>query len=276
MTGKEKIDIIIFGGQSNMQGSTGSFPTEPPAENCIEYKFLTDSFEQLKHPVGETIGDLILSQAAEGNGSLVPSFCREYSKTKGKVLAIHVARGATTIEQWLKGTEIVDGVTKKVVSGDLRYGTLRDKCLAGIKKAKENFKVNKIYFVWLQGESNAVSFTTSKDYTDMLLTLKNQLKQDLGIDKFAIIQVGYFCAYAPWLEGKKPFEIKKQADEEIMSAQRNICKVDSDFVFLTDITAKLSVDGKYLNEKECGPHYNNEAMIIIGTEAGKALAKLDI
>ena len=51
------MDIIIFGGQSNMQGQTGEMPPiNEPVEGALEYRFEGDSLIPLQLPVGEDIG----------------------------------------------------------------------------------------------------------------------------------------------------------------------------------------------------------------------------
>jgi hypothetical protein len=248
------MDVIIFGGQSNMQGSTGQVGSSK-AENCLEYKFLTDEFVSLADPVGEVIGDYLLSAPSKGCGTLVPAFCKAYAKKKGSAVAIHCARGNTTIAEWSAGTA--------------RYKALIEKAKHGIMRARENFETGKVYFVWLQGESDALNKNTEDGYLKSLIEFKNDLKKDLGIDKFGIIKVGYFAEYAPW----KP-DAGKAEDETIMHAQERAVKEDKDFVMLTEICAKLSVKQKHLNPKEYGPHYNNHALDIIGKKAGKALSKI--
>ena len=153
----ENVDLLIFAGQSNMQGETEGLPSlNNPISNAFEYKFLSDSFILLQHPVGEDIGDGILSGATNGCGTLVPDFCDEYAKsTSKKVVAVHTTRGATTISQWLKGTD--------------RYNCMIKKINSSLKKAKENYKIDKVYFVWLQGESDAISGTTQENYEKMLI-----------------------------------------------------------------------------------------------------------
>ena len=248
------MDVIIFSGQSNMQGSTaqkGSYR----AENCLEYKFLTDQFVSVVDPVGEDIGDKLLCAPARGCGSLVPSFCKAYAKKKGSAIAIHCAKGNTSISEWKKGTE--------------RYSALVEKARKGIIRAKENFEVDKVYFVWLQGESDALNKNTEDGYLESLVQLKNDLKDDLKIDKFGIIKVGYFAEFVPW----KP-DANRENDETIMLAQERAAKEDKDFIILTDICAKLSRKSKCLNPQEHGPHYNNKALALIGKKAGKTLSKI--
>ena len=248
------MDVIIFSGQSNMQGSTGQ-AGRSRAENCLEYKFLSDEFVSVVDPVGEDIGEDLFCAPTAGCGTLVPSFCKCYAKKKGGVIAIHCAKGNTAIAEWGPKTE--------------RYKALVRKVKRGITRARENFEIGKVYFVWLQGESDALIKNTESSYLNSLIDLKIALKKDLEIDKFGIIKVGYFAEYAPW----KPNSTKLD-DENIMRAQERAAKEDDDFVILTNICSKLSVKAKFLNPNEHGPHYNNRALEIIGKRAGRALSKI--
>lgn len=243
------MDILIFSGQSNMQGQTESNPNDKIVNNAKEYKLLTDSLVDLKNPVGEDIGDLLLSSHL-GNGSLIPYFVKSYvDKTNHEVIAVHASKGATIVEQFLKSSPI----------GVDRYNKLVEKVKGAFKKANS---IEHIYFIWLQGESDAINKTTYDTYIKQMIELKNDLKEDLGIEKFAIIEVGYF-GYI--VHGNYDY------DEIIMKAQEDLPNIDKDFVILTDICKKLSLDDEYINPDAAG-HYNNKAMRIIGETAGKRLA----
>lgn len=254
----ENIDILIFAGQSNMQGETEGLPEiNEPVNDAFEYRLISDSLIPLKHPVGEDLGENSLLAAHKGCGNLVPFFCDEYVKTTGKkVVAVHTARGSTTISQWLCGMELFLGMVEKVVSA--------------IKKTEENYKIDKIYLIWLQGESDAIDGTSSANYEKMITDFKNSVKQEIKIDKFGIIQVGYFCRVAGWLEFSKNGEGILR-DEEIMNAQYNAVQNDKDFIMLTDICKTLSMDSEYMNPY-VGGHYNNKGMSLLGKTAGKQLA----
>lgn len=251
------IDILIFGGQSNMQGQTEGIPCPNHIiDHALEYRYLSDSFVPVKHPVGEDIeGDLLWG--AHRCGSLVPDFCRAYTESIGhEVVAIHAARGNTALHEWLKGTP--------------RYDCAVQKIKAGIQKAKSIGTIGNIYYIWLQGESDTLSYTTSDAYKQMLTTYKNDLKEDVGIHAFGIIEVGYFCSRVSWLTDRTLNEARA-CDEQIMQAQEQIVLEDSDFIMLTQVCKTLSLDPTYINPNADG-HYNNAAMTIIGTEAAKALA----
>lgn len=82
MHGDKKMDILIFAGQSNMEGSTGEKCAEPPVEGAFEYRYLTNELKELKNPVGENINGGVLTQSELGNGSLVPFFVKSMKKER--------------------------------------------------------------------------------------------------------------------------------------------------------------------------------------------------
>lgn len=240
------MDVIIFCGQSNMQGQTEGLPQENEVvQGAKEYRALTNSFVELKHPVGEDMPNEFIKAAHNGGGTLVPAFCRTYIEKTGKeVVAIHVAKGSTTIAEWLKGTQC--------------YHYAKEKILAGLKKAREEGTVERVYFVWLQGESDGVIKTSKEEYLQRLIALKNQLKKDVGIDKFGVIRVGYFA-------------LAKEDNEAIFSAQEEAVKTDEEFIMLTRICEELSKDSFNKEFMSVYGHYNNKAQDMIGTAAGGTL-----
>ncbi len=261
----EICDIIIFGGQSNMQGQSECLINRETVDGCLEYRYITNEYVPLKDPVGEYIKtngtkgelftkDLILNEdefiiwlnnialgASGGNTSLVPSFCRSYRKKSGNnVIAVHAAKGSTRIEQWL---------------GDsLSYKYLVKKASLAIEGCKNK---GKVYFVWLQGESDALAATSAEVYEKKLIELKNKLKRDLAIDKFAIIRVGKFA--------------NDDRDLEIMKAQEAVCSNEGDFVMLTRITSELNDKKEFMNPNVKG-HFSAKGLELIGETAGAALA----
>ena len=236
-------DIIVFGGQSNMEGQTEGLPSpNEPMRGVMEYRFLTNSVIPLVHPVGEDMNPAI-EGANDGFGSLLPDFCKMYKAVTGReVLAVHAAQGATRIDEWLPGTD--------------RYAVALKKIRAAEKAAGE---IGHVFYVWLQGESDAIARVPRDTYLARLIEYKNALKRDAGIEKFGIIRVGYFTDH--------PVD-----DEAIMEAQEMASADDGDFLMLTRITAKLSRDPAFLNPGAAG-HYNNRAMTVIGETAGRALAE---
>ena len=274
----QKADVIIFGGQSNMQGETERLSNTNVVENAVEYKYLTDTLVPLHNPVGEDIRfdgkpgepftketnqsewlqNHVTGSSAFGYTNLVPSFCEAYVQETGRnAVAVHIAKGSTRIEYWIPETDA--------------YNLLIKKASAAVKKAKENFEIGNVFFVWLQGESNALKQTPEQEYLDNLIRLKNGLKKEVGIDKFGIIKVGYFAINAGWVSGER--EEKKVWDETIMSAQEKAVERDNDFIMLTRICPELSLGTEYMNPYVVG-HYSAAGLEKIGAAAGKALGKL--
>lgn len=244
------VDLLIFGGQSNMQGQTECDPRDKEVTGAKEFRFLTKSFVPLKNPVGEDIGEMLLASHL-GHGSLVPYFAESYrEKTKRDVICVHVAKGATVISQWLKSD----------TEGKDRYAKLIEKVTACRELLRE--EVGRTYFIWLQGESDALSKTTEDVYLSRLRELKKDLEEDLGIDKFMIIEVGYFASH---FDGK-------DADEAIQRAQEKAAE-ENGFAMLTDIAKELSLDFVNMNPEAVG-HFNNASMKTIGKVAGEMAGEI--
>lgn len=258
-------DLIIFGGQSNMQGQTEALSECEEVAGAQEYKFLEDALVPLRNPVGENIlydgqkGDPVvkghdsqkwlsrhaLGGACYGHTNMVPSFCRAYLKdADAQVVAVHAAKGSTEIKDWLPQT---DG-----------YNMLVKKARAAIEKVKAQGMLGHIYFVWLQGESDAIFRNSKAHYMEQMETLAQALRNDLNIEAFGVIRVGAFTNDA--------------RDEEIISAQSEICKANSFFVMLTEIAVELNKNPVMMNP-EVGGHYSAKGQETLGEVAGAALAR---
>ena len=245
-----------------MQGQSECLSENETVPFAFEYKWLTDEITPLKNPVGENITcdmkngytftkdtihkewiDIhVAGSSCYGNTNLVPSFCRAYtSLTKREVVAVHVAKGSTEISYWLKG--------------NVGYDVLIQKSNAAINKIVPE----RIFFVWLQGESDAINGRTKEYYKNNLKKLCDDLKKDVCISKFGIIRVGRFT--------------NSPSDDEIILAQDEICKDDPDFIMLTDIATTLNGIPEYMNPFVRG-HYSAKGLEKLGTEAGKVLATL--
>ena len=256
------MDIIIFGGQSNMQGESESC-TPGVIANAYEYKFLDDSIVSLENPVGEDIlrdgrpgrrymgskdstwtDDHVFGSACFGNTSLIPKFCEAYIASTGvEVLAVPVAKGSTFIGTW-----IPDGYGHEL---------LIQKAQAAIRKAKNSgYKVEHIFFVWLQGENDAIIENSKEYYKEKIVLLNEVLKEKLQIEKFGVIRVGRFT--------------NDDRDLEIITAQDEICKENEDFLMLTTIATELNTQPEYMNP-DCPGHFGTRGLELLGEVSGKML-----
>ena len=245
------MDVLLFGGQSNMRGTSNSFPQDKiELKDVYEYRFNEKEVIPLKHPCGEHIGEDLLHRASDGNGCIIPDFCRAYLVARPvKIMTVHVAKGGSMLCEWEEGSE--------------RYEAAKLKMLEAIEAAKKIEDVEHIYYMWLQGESDAVYKTSEKEYYDRLIAYKNALKKDLGIEKFGIIRVGYFS------------KENEEDDHAIQRAQEKCVKDDKDFLMLTRVCEFLSKDQFFINPLHRG-HYNNNALAIIGNCAGEYLSRYAI
>lgn len=232
------MDIIIFGGQSNMQGESESL-TRGITEEAYEYKYLDDSIVELQNPVGENIrydgtagrvyqesddfwvSEHVLGGACFGNTNLVPKFCEYYrEQTQTKVLAVHVAKGSTQIKDWLPETDGYEMLVKKA--------------------------------------SAAITYKTTAYYKENITILNDTLKKELGIEKFGIIRVGRF--------------VNDERDDRIITAQDEICEENDDFLMLTTIATDLNTKPEHMNPTHPG-HFGTKGLELLGEKAGETLGK---
>lgn len=262
---KENIDIIIFGGQSNMQGQSERLSNTDIVENALEYHYLEDALVPLRNPVGENIktdktagyahvkgGDgkkwlreHVTGWSAAGNTNLVPEFCKAYIGVTGtNVAAVHAAKGSTQITDWIPGT--------------VGFELVVEKTKAAIQKLQPLYCIQRIFFVWLQGESDAYFRVDKQTYMGHMLALNAGLKENLSIDAFGVIRVGRFAG--------------DDRDQEIIDAQEAVCESNNDFIMLTRIASELNKTPQYMNPEAAG-HYSAEGLELLGKTAGEALGR---
>ncbi len=262
-------DILIFGGQSNMMGQSERLLHGEPLADALEYRYLTDSLIPLKNPCGEDIRTdgtegfpyyngvadwhavHTLGSACYGNTTLVPAFCEAYQREADQrgcrvpTVAVHAAKGATDITYWMPGTAAYSLLLRKAKGALACAGESRHR-----------------YFVWLQGESDAILSRSAEEYKALLSRFGHGLREELALDAFGIIRVGRFTGDA--------------RDDEILRAQDEICREDPFFVMLTEVAAAYCVDPLYaemMNPHVAG-HYSAAGLESLGALAGKALAGL--
>ncbi len=262
------MDLLVFAGQSNMQGQTEKLSENAAVRGALEYLYLEDRLVPLVNPVGgnityemtkgedivenptaeaidEWLGRHALGASAWRHTNIVPAFCRAYIKETGRsVIAVHAAKGSTQIADWQEGSELFSALVQKV-----------RKAIDKVTPAQ----LGRVYLVWLQGESDALFQTPKEAYIRQLTAFKDALKQSLPLDRFTIIRVGDFT--------------RDERDGVIQAAQEEACKGDKDFYMLTRIASEYIRLGKYENSAYRG-HFNALGIEHLGKEAGKELGKL--
>lgn len=257
------MDIILFCGQSNMQGQSERLTNTDEIEGAYEYRLLEDRIKPLANPVGESIrydgtagyscktkADIpewlthhVLGATSSGNTNLVPEFCRAYRAKSGKdVLAVHAAKGSTKIAEWLPGTPGYDMIVKKARSA--------------VAKLEKTDTVDRILLAWLQGESDAIVGNSTAYYKEKLTELFEALKRDVGVERFGIIRVGRF--------------VGDERDDAIIRAQDEICAENPEFLMLTRIATELNQMPEFMNPFVRG-HYSAVGLEKLGEAAGTTL-----
>ena len=249
-----------------MQGQTEVLSENEIVENAFEYKFLGNEFVPLRNPVGEdicydgTCGEVYsdkvvpyewhithaLGSSSSGHTNLVPSFCRSYIKhTRSNVIAVHAAKGSTDITCWLPPAR--------------EFSMMLTKAKAAILKANAEFSVRHVFFVWLQGESDAIISRSKAEYKEKLSLLGQILKDELSVEKFGLIRVGKFT--------------RDERDLEIINAQDEICLEDEFFLMLTDAAFQFCEECGEMMNPLVGGHYSAAGLESLGALAGDTLGK---
>lgn len=248
-----------------MQGQTETLLPSDPVPCAFEYRFLTDALVPLREPVGENIliggrkgydcgdestipqwvRDHALGASYLGNTNMVCEFVRAYTeKTGWNVIAVHAAKGSSSISEWQKGMPYYDALMEKSKSAIAKAGA-------------EN--IAEKYFIFLQGESDALANTPKDEYKRLLVRFARDVKTELATDKFCVIKVGAFASF-----------LGAKGDGNIFAAQEEVCAEDGDFLMLTRITEELVSCSEYMNPRFVG-HFGAKAQQLIGRHAGGRL-----
>ena len=255
-------DIIIFAGQSNMEGQTERLADGSVIAGAYEYKYAADSLLPLCDPFGEdlhfdgTAGEAyedymgmtwhekhVFGGSAYGNTTLIPEFCRTYiNATEREVTAVGAAKGAAELEYFMPGGAWYEMTVKKTA--------------AAINKTAD-FS-GRVYLIWLQGESDAIIGKDADTYIRQIKAIAHALQNDVGLQRFCIIRVGRFT--------------NDLRDDAIIEAQSRVCKEDGFFLMLTEEAAEMNGVPEYMNPF-VGGHFSALGLQKLGRDAAETLAK---
>ena len=255
-------DILVFSGQSNMEGQTEKLLDSSVVKDAYEYKYSSDTLVPLRDPFGEnlrfdgTLGEdyedsmgmtwhdkHVFGASAYGNTSLIPEFCRVYTKETGReVIAVGAAKGAAEIDYFMPGKP--------------GYEMLVKKTKAAVEKT-DSFS-GRIFLIWLQGESDAIAGKDTETYIKLIKELAHALETDIGLSRFGVIRVGRFT--------------NDERDDAIIEAQSRVCNEDDLFLMLTDEATQMNEIPEYMNP-EVGGHFSALGLTKLGRDAAKTLVE---
>ena len=254
-----KYDLVIFMGQSNMVGKGGDASKAVKGIEGAGYELefsKTGNIEGLKpieEPFGENTSNTI-------GGSMVTAFMNAYYNNSGTpVIGIAGAYSGTSIyDFWQEGQDGLVNAKTKVEKAT--------------KWLEENgYKIRHKYMVWNQGEADVskIEFTDENNEKQTYeKALKNTIRemQDVGIERCFMIRIGTIYLYKGYEEKYKEryYEYLNMVEE-----QTKIAKND----WVTLISTSMLTLSKCQNMMYDMVHFNQEALDIIGSEAGKNAAR---
>ena len=244
ITVKTTVDLILFAGQSNMTGR-GDKNLAPKLTDGAGYECKTVTNPNKLTPVTEPFGlgqdRGTMNDGDLRTGSMVTAFVNEYyKKTKVPVIGVN----ATVV-----GSGRVSWSTTHYKEAAKRLNTAQK----AIKK--KGLKIRHIYMVYMQGENDGFAKSSTKDYTQSLKLLYNNMKKLTDVEACMIIRVG---SYIP----------QPTLYDKVIKAQTQLCKKDEDFVLISAKAASFTA-GYY---QEDGLHLTQKALNALGKDAGKYAA----
>lgn len=271
---KNAFDIIIFMGQSNMVGQGDASQAVEAIDGAgYEMEFNSQGepygLSKIQEPFGESD-----STISKSKGSMVTAFMNSYYLNTGvPVVGIPGAiNGSSIYDYWQEGQTGLENAKTKY---EKTYQWMKN----------NGYKVRHAYMIWYQGEADRDKYITNSDgtrtYSNGTITYEAALKNtvtemyNVGIEKSFLISIGGYYV----LEGYENDDNKTiYTDyEEMMQYQKNICK-NNDWITLASERASTLTKCKDMitadeNGKHYGIHLNQEALDIVGSEAGKNVAK---
>lgn len=242
----QKVDLIMFMGQSNMSGCGGDPAYAPKVSQEAGEEFRAISDPTKLYPIEEPFGLYennytgVFDLPGGKKGSLVSAFIDEYYKETGsKVIAVSAAMGETSIADWNTSALKDDAV---------------DRFTKAISFLESNgYKIEHKYLLMLQGESDGLEHTSKDNYRSGLDNLIVPFFQ-AGAEKCFIITPG---------RTRDMTEIYT----DVINTQLEMCQESDYYALATSILCKVSTE--YMKDIY---HYNQHVLNLVGMEAAKSLA----
>ncbi|MBE5871704.1 MAG: hypothetical protein E7294_10655 [Lachnospiraceae bacterium] len=245
VTVTDKVDLIIFSGQSNMMGH-GDAKGAPKLTDgaAYEYKSVTDKkrLNVLKEPFGYKQDSGNLVNGAYCTGSMVTSFCNAYyQKTKTPVVAVAASKvGAGSVAF---STVIYKDIEKRIRQS-----------VKAVRKM--GLKIDHCYLVWMQGENDVCAGTLTDEYVERIGGMFRKIVKDTKVEKCMVIKTGSYVYNMGAEELADP--------KAVLEAQEKICRQYKCAVLISDKAPKLGQE--YYQWDMI--HLNQEALNLVGRDAG--------
>lgn len=254
---RESVDLFLFAGQSNMAGK-GNAKEAPNVIKGYEFRAISDPTQlySIEEPFGlyenkaDGINDTWENMTVlrkEGKGGMVSAFSDVYYRMTGKsVVGVSCSEGATMINQWMPDTD--------------KYADLVERANSAKKYLSEStdYKLENVYIVWCQGESDGDAQTSAEDYYNSLNSLCNTLVEQGVVSHCFIVAIG---------QNGKDLHLY----DEIRAMQLKLCEDNENCTLVSDSFYGMKEAGLMIDEY----HYSQNGYNIVGAEAGKNVAIYD-
>ena len=290
---KDGFDLIIFMGQSNMVGH--GYKDYAKQCNYSPVEIIDGAgYEMTFNDSNKATGIIKLREnealfgsrvANDTTGSLVTAFMNAYYNNTGTpVIGIQAAQTGTSIyDDWQEGQGVLETAKTRFKTAEEYLNT-------------NGYKIKHRYMVWYQGEQDVkkVEYTdngVTKKYEDYLRNtveamqgaIKNNGKyeQDIGVERCFLIRIGeLYVPTGTTMENKYKEQYFNYVN--MVNKQTEICN-DNNWVTLVSTSANTLSHSwkmmmKYKKNEETDKyevdqvHLNQEALDIVGSEAGKNVA----
>lgn len=249
---RDKVDLIIFAGQSNMSGPGDTALIPALTEGAgYEYKSVTapKSLKVITEPFGKTENSGNLNDGNFKTGSLVTTFVNSYYEQTGvPVVAVSATRIGSSTTWWKNGL--------------MSETSQRCKKAASYLK-KRQIKIRHRYVVWFQGESDGLNAITEETYINNMNDIYKYLKKQNKIENFFVIRIGKYIPMEE--ETEQGTMVQGNTFDTIIKAQTNLCISHEPFVLVSVKAASLHEWYYYPD----GIHLTQYGLNILGYEAGK-------
>ena len=238
----EKVDLVMFMGQSNMAGRGVASESEVvPEGHGYEFRAISDPTKL--YPIAEPFG-VKENNSASGvtenskTGSMVSAFVKNYyEQSQRTIVAVSCSKGSTGLDFWkVDGNALNDAIARHEAASNWLHAN--------------GYTVENDFMVWCQGETDGGDGMSAEDYATGLKGIIEEMIAETGIEFCAVVRIG---------NAKND----PARHSQIIKAQTQLCKTYDKAVL---VSAKLAGYGADMMKDDY--HYTQAVYNTVGMDAG--------
>lgn len=238
-----RIDLVMFMGQSNMAGRGDDLSLAPtvPTGHAYEFRAISDPTKlyNVVEPFGVNENKAGgITEVGMKTGSMVSAFVNEYYKvTNVPIVGVSASKGGSSINQWQPGMAYLnDAIT--------RFNDAESWLISN------GYVIRHKYMVWCQGETDGDAGMTFAEYNTKFQAMVEAMQTE-GVEKCFVVRIGNRTGAISYAD--------------MILTQTNIAKEYEDAVLVSTKFAGMVDEGLM---KADGLHYKQAGYNIVGEEAG--------